>query len=217
MEAKMSDEQAKKPDHLKLVPEEELDEEEKEFRELRRDIPGVKGAADIGMLTISVGGQPTPKNTFYRTHNTFRPIVPIVPVEVGMDKHFIAVMPHMVEPLASMGITVADHTLYLTVTPEGGLRIIPVRGPDAEGEQNEWNRTKETALIEAMDAWKRMYTDRANSAYKNFPAPDGRYGDPRWPEIKPAKIIRMAFKDKGRLIESTDHILVQKWAGRDKG
>src|SRR5215471_18351983 len=124
----MSDE-AKKPDHLKLV-EEELDEEEREFRALRRDIPGVKGAADIGMLTISVGRQPTPKNTFYRTHPTFRPIVPIVPVEVGMDKHFIAVMPHMVEPLASMGITVADHTLYLIVTPEGGVRIIPVRGPD---------------------------------------------------------------------------------------
>jgi hypothetical protein len=216
-EGNMSDEQAKKPDHLKVVPEEELDEEEKEFRALRRDVPGVKGAADAGMLTISVGKQPTPKNTFYRTHKTFRPVVPIVNVEVGMDKHYIAVMPTMVEPLASMGITVADHTLYLTVTPEGGLRIIPVRGPNAEGEQNEWERTKEMALIEAMEAWFRMYTDRANNAYKNFPAPDGRYGDPNWPEIKPAKIIRMAFKDKGRLIDSIDHILVQKWAGRDKG
>jgi len=27
--------------------------------------------------------------------------------------------------------------------------------------------------------------------------------------------MRMAFKDKGRLIDSPDHILVQKWAGRD--
>jgi hypothetical protein len=132
-----------------------------------------------------------------------------------MDKHFIAVMPHMVEPLASMGITVADHTLYLTVTPEGGLRIIPVRGPNADGVQNEYDRTKEEALIEAFDAWFRMYTDLANKAYRNFPEPEGRYGDPKWPEIKPAKIIRMAFKDKGRLIGSTDHILVQKWAGRD--
>ena len=212
----MTDEATKKPD-LKVVPEEELDEEEKEFRALRRDIPGVKAAADAGMLTISVGRQITPKNEFYRTHKTFRPVVPMVIVEVGMDHHFIAVMPNMVEPLASMGITVADHTLYLTVTPEGGLRIIPVRGPNAEGVQNEWDRTKEAALIEAIDAWFRMYTDRANNAYKNFPAPDGRYGDPKWPELKPAKIIRMAFKDKGRLIESTDHILVQKWAGRDKG
>jgi hypothetical protein len=141
----------------------------------------------------------------------------MVIVEVGMDHHFIAVMPNMVEPLASMGITVADHTLYLTITPKGALRIIPVRCPNAEGVQNEWDRTKEAALIEAIDGWFRMYTDMANKAYKNFPAPISRYGEPNWPEIKPAKIIRLAFKDKGWLIDSTDHILVQKWAGRDKG
>ena len=168
------------------------------------------------MLTISVGKQITPKNEFYRTHKTFSPVVPLVNVEVGMDHHFIAVMPNMVEPLASMGIAVTDHTLYLTVTPNGGLRIIPVRGPNAEGEQNEWDRTKEKALIEAMDGWFRMYTDKANNAYENFPAPLGRYGDPNWPDIKHAKIMRMAFRDKGRLIAGTDHILVQKWAGRDR-
>src|SRR6516162_226944 len=170
-----ADDAAKKPD-LKLVPEEleeELDEEEREYRALRRDVPGVKGAAAAGMLTIGVGKQPAPKNVFYRTHKTFRPVVPLVNVEVGMDKHFIAVMPHMIEPLASIGITVTDHILYLTVTPEGGLRIIPVRGPNVEGEQNEWDRTKEIALIDAIDGWFRMYTEKANNAYKSFPAPVG--------------------------------------------
>jgi hypothetical protein len=206
----------KKPD-LKIVSEEELDEEEREFRALRRDLPGVKGAADIGMLTISVGRQPTPKNIFFRTHKTFRPIVPLVNVEVGMDRHFVAVMPNMIEPLASIGITVTDHILYLTVTPEGGLRIIPVRGPNVEGEQNEWDRTKEIALIDAINGWFRMYTDKANNAYKSFAAPVGRYGEPNWPDIKEAKIMRMAFRDKGRLIDSGEHILVQKWAGRDRG
>jgi hypothetical protein len=209
----MSDD-AKKPD-LKIVSEEELDEEEREYRALRRDLPGVKGAADIGMLTISVGRQPTPKNVFYRTHKTFKPVVPLVNVEVGMDRHFIAVMPNMIESLASIGITVTDHILYMTITPEGGLRIIPVRGPNLEGEPNEWDRTLEMALIEAMDGWFRMYTDKPNNAYKNYPAPDGRYGEPNWPDIKPAKIMRMAFRDKGRLIDSSEHILVQKWAGRD--
>jgi hypothetical protein len=208
------EDQAKKPD-LKLVPEEELDEEEREFRALRRDVPGVKGAAEAGMLTVSVGRQPTPKNTYYRTHPTFRPVMALVTVEVGMDKHFIAVMPNMIEPLAGMGITTADHTLYLIITPEGGLRVIPVRGANAEGEQNEWDRTKEMALIQAQDAWYRMYPDRANNAFKNFPAPAGRYGDPNFPDIKPAKINRMAFKDKGRLISDHNHILVQRWAGRD--
>ena len=213
-----ADDAAKKPD-LKLVPEEleeELDEEEREYRALRRDVPGVKGAAAAGMLTIGVGKQPAPKNVFYRTHKTFRPVVPLVNVEVGMDRHFIAVMPNMIESLASIGITVTDHILYLTITPEGGLRIIPVRAANEEGEQNDWDQTKEMALIEAMDAWYRMYTDKANNRYKNFPAPVGRYGEPNWPDLKPAKIIKMAFRDKGRLIDSSDHILVQKWAGRDK-
>jgi len=207
-------EDVKKPD-LKIVSEEQLDQEEAEYRALRRDLPGVKGAGEAGMLTISVGRQPSPKHIFYRTHATFRPIIPMVSVEAGMDKHFIAVMPHMIEPLAGMGITVADHTLYLIVTEEGGFRIIPVRGPNTEGEQNEWDRTKEMSLLAGVDEWVRMYSDRPNNAYKCFSAPKDRFGEPRWPEIKPAKIMRMAFRDKGRLIDSADHILVQKWAGRD--
>jgi hypothetical protein len=213
VETNMADD-AKKPD-LKVVPEEELDEEEKEFRALRRDVPGAKGASDAGMLTITVGRQPAPKNDFYRTHPEFRPVIPVVNHQVGMDQHYIAVMPHMIEPLAGIGITVADHTLYLIINEAGGLRIIPVRGPNTEGEQNEWDRTKEMALIAGTDEWVRMYSDKPNNAYKCFPAPVGRFGDPKWPEIKHAKIMRLAFKDKGRLIDSPDHILVRKWAGRD--
>ena len=37
----------------------ELDEEEKEFRALRRDLPGVKGSSAAGIVTISVGKSPT--------------------------------------------------------------------------------------------------------------------------------------------------------------
>jgi hypothetical protein len=195
----------------------DLDEEELEFRSLRRDVPGAKGAADVGILTVSVGKQPAPKHEFYRTHREFRPIVPLVSVEAGMDHHFLAVAHHMVEPLNSIGISVADHSLYLVVTPTGALRIIPVRGPNHDGEQNEWSRTKEAALIAGIDEWVRMYVDKENASYKSFPAPEGRYGDPVWPEIKPAKIFKMGFRDKGRLVDSADHVLWKKWAGRDRG
>jgi hypothetical protein len=205
------------PARPKLEVVEQLEDEEKEFRALRRDLPGVKGAGDIGLLTVSVGRQPTPKNEFYRTHPDFRPVVPLVDIEVGMDRHFIAVAPAMVEPLAGIGITVTDHVLYLIVTPRGGLRIIPVRCPNQDGEMNEYNRTKEAALIDGIDGWVRMYVDRENGAYKSFPAPAGRFGESRWPDLKPAKIFRMGFRDKGRLIDSTEHVLVQKWAGRDRG
>jgi hypothetical protein len=106
----MAEEQMKPK--LEVIAAEQLDEEEAEFRKLRRDVPGVRGAGDAGMLTVSVGRQPTPKNEFFRTHPDFRPVVPLVSVEVGMDKHFVAVAPDMVEPLASLGISTTDHTLY---------------------------------------------------------------------------------------------------------
>jgi hypothetical protein len=203
-------------DEPKLKVVEEMDEEEREFRSLRRDLPNVKGAAEVGMISIGVGRQPTPKNEFYRTCKDFRPVVPLVDIEVGMDRHYIAVAPGMVEPLAGIGISATDHVLYLIITPRGGLRIIPVRGPNQDGEQNGYAATKETALIDGIDAWVRMYVDKENSAYKSFPAPVGRYGEPNWPTLKPAKLFRMAFRDKGRLIDGPEHVLVQKWAGRDR-
>ncbi len=70
--------------------EEKLDEDEVEFQAIRKDMPGVKGASAAGIVAISVGKTPT-KNEFFRSHKTFRPIVPIVDHEVGMEKQFFAV------------------------------------------------------------------------------------------------------------------------------
>ena len=45
----------------------QLDEEEAEFRAIRRDLAGVKGASAAGIVSISVGKAPG-KNEFFRTH-----------------------------------------------------------------------------------------------------------------------------------------------------
>jgi hypothetical protein len=171
-------------------PPEQLDEEEAEFRSIRRDLPGVKGASAVGIVTIGVGRTPG-KNEFFRTHPDFRPVVPMVDVEVGMEKQFFAVTDAMVTALAGIGITVSDHTLYLTATPRGAVRIIPIN----RSTDNEYTRTKEIGLLDGIEQWVRLYTDRENSAYKVFPAPPDRFADPIWPELKPAKIFRLAFRD----------------------
>ena len=193
---------------------EELDEEEKEFRALRRDLDGVKGASAAGIVAISVGKTPG-KNEFFRTDPAFRPIVSIVNVEVGMEKHYFAVTADMVAALSGIGITVSDHALYLTITSRGAIRVVPVRQANSDGEQNEYDRTKEIGLIQAMDEWVRLFTDMENRCYKVFPAPPGRFTDPLWPELKPAKIFKLAFRDKGRLVDSTEHPLFKKWSARD--
>jgi hypothetical protein len=198
---------------LEVVP--DLDEEEKEFRALRRDLPGVSGASAVGIVTIGVARIPG-RNEFFRTCLDFRPVVPIVDHEVGMEKQFFAATDEMVEALASIGITVSPHTLYLTVTSRGAVKIVPVRGAGADGEQNEYNRTKELGLIDGETVWVRLYTDLENKCYRVYPAPKDRFADPIWPALKHAKIFRLAFRDKGRLIDSPQHPLFLRWAARDK-
>ena len=210
----MSDESTNKP-KLEIVSSEELDEEEQEFRALRRDLPGVKGASAVGIVAIGVGKIPG-RNEFFRTHPDFRPVIPIVDLEVGMERQFFAVTDEMVEALAAIGITVSLHTLYLTVTARGAVKIIPLRGADADGEQNEYNRTKELGLIQGTTEWVRLYTDQENRCYRVYPAPEGRFADPIWPALKHAKIFRLAFRDRGHLIDSPEHALFKRWAARDK-
>jgi hypothetical protein len=199
---------------LELVPEQELDEDEKEFRAMRRDLPGVQGASALGIVAISVGKAPS-KNEFFRTHPDFRPVVSIVDAEVGMEKQYFAVTDSMTEALASIGIGVWPHTLYLTVSARGLLRIVPVRHANADGEQNEYHRTKELGLRDGIKKWVRLFTDQANHCYRVYPARLDRYADPIWPELSPAKIFRLAFRDKGRLIDSVEHPLFKKWAAND--
>jgi hypothetical protein len=196
---------------LEVVPEEALDDDEAEFRKLRRDLPGVKGASAIGIVAVSVGKIPG-KNEFFRTHAEFRPVVPLVDQEVGMEKQFFAVDTNMVVALAGIGITVSEHTLYLTVTPRGAVKIIPIHCST----DNEYTRTREIGLLDGVKQWVRLYSDQENKVYKVFPAPAGRFPDPIWPELKPAKIFRLAFRDKGRLVDSTEHPLFKKWAARDR-
>jgi hypothetical protein len=203
---------ADEPSKPKLaIVAEELDEDEAEFKKLRKDLPGVKGTSAVGIVSITVSKKPE-ANEFFRAHPDFRPIIPIVNIEVGMERQFFAVTDNMVVALAGIGITVSDHRLYMVVTPRGAVRIIPV---NIESD-NEYDRTREIGLIEGTDRWVRLYTDRENRNYKVFPAPVGRFSDPIWPELSHAKIFRVAFRDKGRMVDSPDHPLFLKWAARDK-
>ena|ERR1700758_2288130 len=60
-----------------------------------------------------------------------------------MERQFFAVTDDMVVALAGIGITVTDHRLYLIVSPEGAVRIVPV---NVESE-NDYDHTRERGLI----------------------------------------------------------------------
>ena len=92
---------------------------------------------------------------------------------------------------------------------------MPVRQANSDGKQNEYARTKEIGLMQRIKEWVRLYTDQENHCYKVFPAPTDRFADPQWPELKAARIFKLAFRDKGRLVDSVQHPLFLKWAARD--
>src|SRR5438876_985966 len=100
------------------VDQEQLDAEEEEFRAMRRDLPGVKGASASGIVAISVGKAPA-KNEFFRTNADFRPIVAMVDLEVGMERQFFAV-------------TVAWWTGQSTCSPRNGQAVTPADLPLGE-------------------------------------------------------------------------------------
>ena len=94
--------------------------------------------------------------------------MPLVDIEVGMERHYIAVAPNMIEPLGGIGITVTDHTLYLIVTPRGGLRIIPVRGPNSGWRAERIRPHKEAALIDGIDGWVACTSTRRTAPTRVF-------------------------------------------------
>ena len=193
----------------------ELDDEEKEFRALRRDLPGVKGASAAGIVAISVGKAPT-KNEFFRTHRDFGRSCRSSIIEVGMERQYLR--GHRRHGRAAGRHRHHGHRSH-ALPHDHAARRVPHRSgapaPTVDGEQNEYDRTKEIGLIQGIDEWVRLYTDQENRCYKVFPAPAGRFADPQWPELKHGKIFRLAFRDKGRLIDSIEHPLFKKWAARD--
>ena len=192
---------------------EDLDADEAEFARLRRDLPHVEGAAALGIQAIAVVKAP-PKNTFFRAHKVFRPIVDLVVDQVRLDQKYYAVDPSMAPVLTSIGIAYAPHTLYLIITPTGGFRVIPARCPDGDGDRNEYASTKELALRQSVDGWLRIYTDQENQCYRVFPAAKDRFPEPVWPPLSDAKIFRLCFRDRGYLIDTPEHPRFVDWVGR---
>jgi hypothetical protein len=190
---------------------EQLDTDEEEYRRMRRDIPHVAGAAAAGLLALGVSKTPD-KNDFFRTKKGFCPVFDMVSLVAGMEHKFFAVDAKMLDPLASIGIRTAPHVLYLTITTQGVLRVIPVRCVDEAGERNEYSSTKEAALLLAMDVWVRLYSDVKQGNYRGYQAAPDRFPDPVWPEISEAKVFRLAFRDRGCLIDSVDHPRFAAWA-----
>jgi hypothetical protein len=203
--------QAMPPEPVPPTPD-QLDEDEAELRALRIDLPGAGGTAPTGIISIGVTDK-LPKSEFIRARGDTI-VVNMLPLQTGMEKEFYVVRPEMIPELASIRIDVVAYRLFLIVTTEGAAKIVPARQADVDGSLNEWSRTKEVVLTRAQKVWVRPVSDKPNGRFRCFEAPPGRFPDPIFPDLTWATLMKLGFKERGRLIHTSNHPLFLKLAGQ---
>jgi hypothetical protein len=184
-----------------LGPEQQaaLDQEEADFRALSLDDDD-DGTANAGIAAISIVKVPD-REQFFRTNPDFVFRLYMAITQQGLNTAFLGVTKNMVEPMLSIGIRCYPHRLYLTISKTGGLRLVPVR-IDSD---NSWTTSKEQGLVQGLSFWTRIAADEDAGMYRDFPLPAGAYPDPIWPALTVPKIIHLALRTKGRLVDTIDH------------
>ena len=133
----------------------------------------------------------------------------------GWNNSIFAVTDEMVAALASIGITVSDHALYLTVTSRGAVKIVPVRQADADGEQNEYARTKEIGLMQRNSPSGCGSTPTTRTGSTRSSGAERSLRRPQWPEPESREGSFGSRSRQGPPDRQPATQLFQKWAARD--
>ena len=193
---------------------EDLDEDEAEFARLRRDLPHVEGAAALGIQAIAVVKAP-PKNTFFRAHKVFRPIVDLVVDQVRLDQKYYAVDPahgpgadldrHRLRPAHAL----PDHHANGRFSRHSGsLRLMRTASQRVRRDQG----TRPSSVGRRLAAY--LYRPRKLHATACFPrrrtGSRSRYGR----SSRRRRSFAFAFRDRGYLIDTPEHPRFIDWVGR---
>ncbi len=104
-------------------------------------------------------------------------------------------------------------TIYTGITyGSGEIFLSEIAQPDAEGKDNEYNRTRRLAYKAAETQWVKLQTNDSIGAYDTVLA-ISKLPDPEWPE-EPENIIKaieIAFKD--RFIDDINHPVLKRVRG----
>lgn len=134
-------------------------------------------------------------------------------IEVGIlelkgDGETYIVHPKAVQYLADLVVVVI---LYMAITRDGNVFLMPVKMPSSEGRSDLWNDSRRTAVECAKRGWVRMSSNMSRGAYDIFEA-TGKIPGPEWPDgMSFDDILQIAFKDK--IIRDKDHPVVKKLTG----
>lgn len=119
-----------------------------------------------------------------------------------------ALYPDVIETKKLKLVTIYTGILY----GSGDIFLSEIANPDAEGNDNEYNRTRRLAYIKAETHWVKLQTNDSIGAYDTVLAMS-KLPDPEWPE-EPENILKaleIAFKDK--FIDDLNHPVLKKLRG----
>src|SRR5262245_24120989 len=148
------------------------------------------------------------KHDWIRVHPTDS--IPVGGIDIREDRELYLVGSAMTTIL---GNELVKSTLHPYVNRLGVLRLWPVRLPDPDGRQNEWHRTAAMAAAMAQKAWVRVSANTNLGGYQVFQA-STPIPDPTWPELSLQEMLKIAFVDRGRVINDMDHPVVRLLQGR---
>ena len=148
------------------------------------------------------------KQDFFRVHPSANYRITTALIELKDEREVYVVHPHFVPELGEGEHFVA--CLYLVINRQKTLSIWPVRLPAPDGRQMAWHTSAMEAAELAMKKWVRIVPNM-NLGANEIHAAERDFDDPEWPEQPFAEILKIAFK--GRLIENSDHPVVQRLRG----
>jgi hypothetical protein len=173
---------------------------------LRLDPTKIEAAVKV---PISLQVRKPQKHDFVRVHPDIE--LPVFAIELkDDDAGFYLVAGNMAAQLSEEA---AAYVLRPYVNRAGVLRLWPIRLPGADGKINRWHATAATAAAHAMKRWTRVTANRSAGEYEIFDA-QNQPPDPDWPDLTLPDMLRLAFTDRGMVIQDAEHPVVRQLAGR---
>jgi hypothetical protein len=100
--------------------------------------------------------------------------------------------------------------LVTSVTVRGEVFVWPLRLPGADGRLDEWGQSALNAAETARTRWLRVFTIPGSTGYK-CQAAKGNLPEPRWPELSPEELFRIAFRN--HFVNDLDHPVLKRLRG----
>ena len=148
------------------------------------------------------------KQEFFRTPPDFEYRMPAAILELKEEDETYLLTPAVA---AAVPLECRTVELRLCVARSGNLFMWPVPMPTPGGRENAWHTTARAAAIQAETKWIRLVANTAGGYYDIMVAPAG-LADPVWPDKSLQELLKIAFGG-GRLIDSTDHAVIQRLLG----